>query len=86
MGHRATHPAGFTGYIAGGPGVVVSGAAQAGSAGLDRFREGGVGEQPEGEILQTDRRRPETIVGGDRDLETPAETPLLIGLPTQPWP
>jgi Transcriptional regulator PadR-like family len=32
--------------------------------------EWGVGEQPEGEILQTDRRRPETIVGGDRNVET----------------
>jgi hypothetical protein len=38
--------------------------------GLDRLGVGGVGEQPEGQILQTHRGRTETIVGGDRDLET----------------
>src|SRR5215831_3291837 len=70
MGHCAEHTADFAGCAAGGPGIVVSGAAPAGSAGLDRYGVGGVGEQPEGQILQTDRRRPETIVGGDRDLET----------------
>src|SRR5262245_61095333 len=70
MGHCAAHTADFAGCAAGGPGVVVSGAAQAGGARLDRFRVGSVGEQPEGEVLQTDRRRAETIDGGDRDLET----------------
>ena len=40
---------------------VVSGAAPARSAGLDRFRKGSVGEQSEGEILQTDSRRPEAV-------------------------
>src|SRR5262245_36330102 len=70
MGHCAAHTADFAGCIAGGSGIVVSGAAQARSAGLDRFGVGSVREQPEGEILQTDRRRAETIVDGDRDLET----------------
>src|SRR6266545_2366055 len=70
MGRCAADTADFARRIAGGTGIVVSGAAQAGSAGLDRFRMGGGREQPEGEILQTDGGRPETIVGGDRDLET----------------
>src|SRR5262249_41781840 len=70
MGHCATNTAGFKGCAAGGSGIVVSGASQAGGARLDRYGVGGVREQPEGEILQADRRRPETTVGGDRDLET----------------
>src|SRR5215510_3051317 len=70
MGHCAAHTADFTGCTAGGPGVVVSGAAPVGGARLDRFRVGSVGEQSEGEILQTDRRRPKTIGGRDRDVET----------------
>jgi hypothetical protein len=49
--------AGFAGGVAGGSGVVISGAAPAGSAGLDRFGVGGVGEQPEGEVLQSGWRR-----------------------------
>jgi hypothetical protein len=32
-----------------------------GGSRLDRFGVGCVGEQPEGEILQADRRRPETV-------------------------
>jgi len=40
-----------------------TGAASAGGAGLDRFRMGGVGEQPESEILQTDGGRTEAVSG-----------------------
>jgi len=62
-GWDIAHTAGFTGRSSGRPGIVVSGAAPAGGARLDCFGVGGVGEQPEGEILQTDRRRPETVRG-----------------------
>ena len=45
------------------------GAAPVGGARLDRFGVGRVGDQPEGDILQADRRRPETVRGRDRDVE-----------------
>jgi len=47
--------------LRGGQGIVVSGATPVGGARLDRFGVRRVGEQPEGEILQADRRRPETL-------------------------
>src|SRR5262245_7678695 len=70
MGHCAANTADFAGCTEGGPGGVVYGAAPGGGARVDRFRVGSVGKQSEREILQTDRRRTETVVGGDRDLET----------------
>ncbi len=48
-----------------GQGSLYPALAPVGGVRLDRFGVGRVGEQPEGEILQADRRRPETVRGRD---------------------
>src|SRR5262245_40109058 len=60
MGHHAAHSTNFRRRAGRQSGIALSGAAAAGTAGLDRLRVGRVRKQPAGEVLQVDPIRAQT--------------------------
>jgi len=65
VGDFGTIAADFERCFAGTTGVVVSGIAPVGAAGVDCGGVGDVGEQSEGEVLCVDGRGEEAVGGGD---------------------
>src|SRR5262245_50547566 len=71
LGHRAAHPADLERRAAGEPGIALPRPSSARGRRLDRVRVGGIGEQPEGEVLSPHGRGAAPAQGRDRELGPP---------------